>query len=286
MTDGLAMQGKVCLVTGATSGIGLETALELARQGADVVLVGRNKQRGEAARHKVTKEGESENVKYFQADLSSREQVHALVRQFKAHFSRLDVLVNNAGTVILRRRVNSEGQEMTLAINHLGHFLLTNLLEDVLNASAPARVINVSSASHRGARINFEDLHSVKNYNGMRAYGQSKLANVLFTYELDRRWNSEAITVNALHPGFVSTNLGRENGWLFHALARMVMLVGKSAENGAQTTNYLAISPQVDGVSGKYFKEKQEVRSSSLSYDIEVAKRLWEVSEELVDLHS
>lgn len=173
---------------------------------------------------------------------------------------------------------------MTLASNHLGHFLLTNLLRDILSASSPARVINVSSVAHHSARINFEDLNSMKNYNGIRAYGQSKLANVLFTYELDRRWNSGAITANTLHPGFVSTNLGRDNGWLVHAIARMVMLVGKSAKNGAQTTNFLAISPEVAGISGKYFEEKQAVRSSSLSYDVEVANRLWEVSEEHVGL--
>jgi len=286
MMDGLAMQGKVCLVTGATSGIGLETALELARQGASVVLVGRNEQRGEAALQKVKKVGASENVKYFRADLSSREQVRALADKFEANFLRLDVLVNNAGIFLLRRQVNSDGHEMTLASNHLGHFLLTNLLKDVLSASAPARVINVSSSAHRGARINFEDLHAAKNYNAMRAYGQSKLANLLFTYELDRRWDSSAVSVNALHPGFVSTNLGNGNGWLVSAIARLIMLIGKSAISGSQTTNYLATSSQVTDVSGKYFVEEQEVRSSPTSYDLDVARRLWEVSEELVALRS
>jgi len=226
-----------------------------------------------------------ETVEFIKTDLSVLQEVRELVDEFKTRYHRLDVLVNNAGTTLLSRRLSADGYEMTLAVNHLSHFLLTNLLLDTLKASAPCRVINVSSGSHRRGEIKFNDLQSEKKYRIMHAYGQSKLANVLFTYELARRLERTGVTANAVHPGFVSTNMGRDNGWFVHKLIRLVMLfTGISPEEGARTMVYLATSPEVKGVTGKYFYEMKPVKSSPRSYDPETARRLWQISEKLVGL--
>jgi NAD(P)-dependent dehydrogenase (short-subunit alcohol dehydrogenase family) len=279
------MNSKVCLVTGGTSGIGWETAKYLTGKGAQVVIVGRNSQRGTKAVTSIRQINPEAQIEFMGADLSSMDSVRALATNFRERTSRLDVLVNNAGTFLLFRKVSADGYEMTLAANHLGHFLLTRLLEDLLRASASARVINVSSESHRNAQINFDDLHGERGYNGMRAYGQSKLANVLFTYELSRRFAGNGYTANAVQPGFVSTNLGRDNGWLIHKLTRLFMLTGKSAEAGAKTLNYLASSPEVSEVSGKYFGNNKPVTTSTISYDRPTAERFWSLSEELTGLN-
>lgn len=280
----LDMQGKICLITGATSGIGWVAARDLANMGAEVVLTGRNVKRGARAIDRVRREDSASKVEFIPMDLSALEDVREFSADFIKRYPRLDVLMNNAGTVLLQRRVNDAGIEMTFAINHLGHFFLTNLLLKSLRASESARVIVVSSGSHRGAYLNIDDLQNELGYNGMKVYGQSKLANLLFTYELSRRLDDEGITVNAMHPGFVSTNLGRDNGWFLHKVIRLAMLTGGSAEDGADTCVYLASSQEVEGITGKYFKERRAIPSSQSSYDQKVARQLWDISEKLSGL--
>lgn len=273
------MQGKICLITGATSGIGWITACELAKMGACVVLVGRDKVRGAKAMERIREKSGESKIEFLQADLSILNEVRRLAEQFCAIHSRLDVLVNNAGTVLLTRKLTEDGFEITFAVNHLAPFLLTNLLLDVLKSSAPSRVINVCSETHRKARIDFDNLQGERSYNSMRAYGQSKLANLLFTYELARRLNGHGVSANAVHPGFVATGLGRDNGPLVHFFIRLAMLAGISPEKGAETVLTLASSPEVEGITGKYFMDKKAVSSSALSYDLDLARHLWELSE-------
>ena len=279
------MNKKICIVTGGTSGIGWVTACRLAQWGATVLLIGRDLQRGWAAEERIQHEFGNQNVKFFQMDLSVQDQIRQFVAAFHQGYDRLDLLVNNAGITLLTRRLSVDGVEMTFAVNHLGHFLLTNLLLDTLKESAPSRVINVSSGSHRGAQIDFNNLRGETGYKGLQAYGQSKFANVLFTYALARRMENTGVTVNAVHPGFVLTNLGRDNGWLIHNIIRLVMRFGGiAAEEGAETLIYLASSPEVEKVTGKYFHKMKPVETSPQSYDHDTALRLWEISEELTGL--
>jgi NAD(P)-dependent dehydrogenase (short-subunit alcohol dehydrogenase family) len=272
------MINKTCMVTGATSGIGFATALNLAYQGATVIVVGRNIEKGATTLTRIQQETGNASVQFMQADLSQQDQIHHLALEFKSRYSRLDVLVNNAGAIFLRRQLSADGVEMTFAVNHLSCFLLTNLLLETLKASAPARIVNVSSGMHKSAQINFEDLEGEHKYSCFGAYGQSKLALLLFTYELAQRLEGTEVTVNALHPGFVATNLGRNNGWLAKLIVPMFKMITKGPAKGAEASIYLASSPDVAGISGKYFKNKRAVRSSSASYDATAAKRLWEVS--------
>jgi NAD(P)-dependent dehydrogenase (short-subunit alcohol dehydrogenase family) len=280
-----SMNGKVCLVTGATSGIGAETAKQLARLGATVILVGRSADKSAVAVAWIKQQTGNAAVEYMLADLSSQKQVRELAQQFKSKHSRLDVLVNNAGAVMMRRQESVDGIEMTWAVNHLGYFLLTYLLLDTLIASAPARIVNVASALHAQARINFDDLQGKRSYNPLNAYNHSKLANILFTYELARRLAGTRVTANALHPGGVRTNLVARNGGLFKWFVQPLFnLQAISVEQGARTSVYLASSPEVEGVTGKYFGKCQEWRSSSDSYDEAAQKRLWQVSAEMTGL--
>jgi NAD(P)-dependent dehydrogenase (short-subunit alcohol dehydrogenase family) len=279
------MSNKVCIVTGGTSGIGWVTTFQLAQWGATVLLIGRDLQRGLGAEERIRSEAGNRSVKFFQTDLAAQDQIHQFVSAFHQGYDRLDVLVNNAGITLLTRRLSEAGVEMTFAVNHLGHFLLTNLLLNTLKESAPSRVINVSSGSHRGAQIDFDNLRGESGYRGLQAYGQSKLANVLFTYELARRMEGTGVTVNAVHPGFVLTNLGRDNGWLIHKIIRLAMrLRGISSEEGAETLIYLATSPELERVTGKYFHKIKPVETSPQSYNSDTALRLWEISEELTGL--
>jgi NAD(P)-dependent dehydrogenase (short-subunit alcohol dehydrogenase family) len=275
------MAGKICMVTGATSGIGRETALGLARQGATVVAVGRNLERSAAAVDRIERQTGNPSVEYMLADLSSQEEVRGLAAEFQRRHSRLDVLVNNAGAIMLGRRESADGIEMTWALNHLSYFLLTGLLWDVLVSSAPARIVNVSSSSHQRAGINFNDLQGQWRYRGFRAYAQSKLGNLLFTYELARRLEGSGVTANALHPGLVATNFLTNNGALGRLLCFLLGLKGISPAEGALTSLYLASSTEVEGVSGRYFVEQREVGSSPASYDRAAAGWLWQVSAEL-----
>ncbi len=280
------MKGKICLVTGATSGIGAETAKQLAQRGATVVIVGRNAEKSATSVAQIKQQTRNAAVEYLLADLSSQKDIRALAQQFKGKYARLDVLVNNAGGFWMTRHESADGIEMTLAVNHLNYFLLTNLLLDTLKASAPARIVNVSSALHWQAKLNFDNLQSKHGiYNPLSAYNHSKLANVLFTYELARRLDGTGVTTNTLHPGGVRTNLIARNGGFFKWVVQPLFdLQAISADQGAQTSVYLATSPEVEGVSGKYFVESQPHPSSPESYDQDVARRLWQISAELTGI--
>lgn len=281
---GNIMEDKLCLVTGASRGIGFHIALELAGMGAYVILVGHNHKRGENASRRINAHTEKNSTDFMLADLSSQDQIMTFAEKFKGNHDHLDVLVNNAGGFFLRREESMDGLEMTFALNHMNYFSLTLLLLRHMLPSGSARVINVSSEAHRGESMDFDDLQFEKGYNAMRAYGQSKLANLLFTYELSRRLIDTDVTVNALHPGFVSTHLGKQDSLVRIVMNIMHFLFAKSAKEGAETPVHLASSPKVADVTGKYFIDMQPVRSSSASHDIEAAKRLWEISEDFSGL--
>ncbi|HCF87120.1 MAG TPA: short-chain dehydrogenase [Ktedonobacter sp.] len=276
------LEGKICFVTGSTSGIGKVTARELADRGATVVLVSRNRAKGEAIQAEIKQATGNQHVDLLVADLSLLEDVRRLATEFQQTYPHLHLLVNNAGCAYPRRTLTSEGLEATLAVNYLAPFLLTELLLDTLKASAPARIVNVSSAQHTNASIEFDNLQSEKKYANLRSYNQAKLALLLWTYELARRLEGTGVTVNALHPGITATNF--PSGMT--GAAAWVMRLSKpfllTPEKGAQTTLYLATSPEVEGVTGKYFVKSQETKSSNGSYDQTVGSRLWEVTEQLV----
>src|SRR5438270_12470461 len=249
-----SMQGKICMVTGANSGIGKATALALAQMGATVVMVCRNRARGEQARSEITTKSRNNAVDLLQADLSSQQSIRQLVETFQHHYTHLHVLINNAGVAFPGRRETVDGLEMTFAVNFLAPFLLTNLLLDMLKASAPARIVNVSSNSHEAGYIQMDNLQSKNPYRSMRVYGQSKLALVLFTYELARRLEGTGVTVNSLHPGFVATQFGqRYVGPAFRLLVKLIGSFGTSPQEGAKTSIYLASSPEVECDTGQYF---------------------------------
>ncbi len=282
--NNIQMKEKICMVTGATSGIGLETARGLAQQGATVVVVGRNPEKGSAAVARVREVADDSSVDFMQADLAVQAQIRHLAETFKKRYSRLDVLVNNAGAIFLKRELSPDGIEMTFALNHLNYFLLTNLLLETLKAGAPARIVNVSSDMQKNARINFEDLEGVRKYSSFKAYGQSKLCVLLFTYELARRLEGTQVTVNAIHPGVVGTNIGKNNGWIGRLFVPLYKLFAKSPSKGAETSIYAASSPDLEGVTGKYFIDKKPAASSPISYDEAAARRLWDVSERMTGL--
>lgn len=275
------LQGKTILVTGATNGIGLVTARELAHMGAQVTIVGRNAEKCAAVADQIeTSAGAA--VEQIVGDLSILAGVRQVAAAFREKHSRLDVLVNNAGGMFTRRVLTPDGFEYTFALNHLNYFLLTDRLLELLKASAPARIINVSSNAHEPARINFDNLQGQKHYIGLQAYAQSKLANLLFTYELARRLEGSRVTANALHPGFVQTGFARNNGPIYNVGTWIAgQLFGLKVERGSQTSIYLASSPEVEGVSGKYFVNCKAVASKPQSYDRAAAERLWQISLEL-----
>ena len=279
------MNDKVVLITGATNGIGKAAALALAKQGATVVIVGRSAAKTEETAAEIRQQS-GVTVDSFLADLSSMAEVRRLAGEFQQRYSRLDVLVNNAGAFYAKREVSVDGYEMTFALNHLSYFLLTNLLLDRLKASAPSRIVNVSSDAHRGAKINLEDLQLETSYSAMGpAYGRSKLANILFSYELARRLEGTGVTVNALHPGLVATGFAANNAGLVMQMFRLVTrLFGKTPEQGAETIVHLASSPEVEGVTGKYWSQRKAVDSSEVSYNVDDQKRLWEMSAEMTGL--
>jgi len=280
-----SMQGKICMVTGANSGIGKATALELAQMGATVVMVCRDRARGEETKREITTKSRNNAVDLLQADLSSQESIRQLVEHFKQRYTHLHVLINNAGAAFTGRRETVDGLEMTFAVNYLAPFLLTNLLLDVLKASAPARIVNVSSASHKSGYIQMDDLQGEKHNRSMRAYPQSKLAIVLFTYELARRLQGTGVTANCLDPGFVATNIGQTGASLpVRLLIKLIGSFGTSPEKGAKTSIYLASSPEVEGVTGKYFVKSIPKRSAAISYDESLQRQLWEQSAKLVNL--
>ncbi|MBJ6761544.1 SDR family oxidoreductase [Myxococcaceae bacterium JPH2] len=286
MTAQNRLDGKVCLITGATGGIGLETAKALARLGATTLLVGRDPGRTQAAVAAVREAAPGATVESFLADLSSLQSVRDLASAVRARTSRLDVLINNAGLIHDRRQVTVDGFEATLAINHLAPFLLTNLLLDLLRASPSARVINVSSQGHRLARLDFDDLQSTRGYDGIRVYGNSKLANILFTHALAKRLKGSRVTTNALHPGVVRTGFGLNSQGFFKHLIKLGAPFMLSAERGARTSVYLASSPEVADVSGQYFIKCRPVKASSAARDDALAERLWQVSAQLTGVQT
>lgn len=279
------MNELICMVTGANAGIGRETALGLARHGATVVMVARNPEKGEAARSQIMAATGNSNIHLLTADMSSQRSIENMVHDFREQFNRLHVLVNNAGVYLTKREENTDGLELTFATNHLGYFITTLLLWDCLRAGAPARVINVSSDAHRQAKLDFDDLQSRKNYRGFQAYSRSKLANVLFTYELNRRRLGTAVTINALHPGFVASNFGRNNqGVVGFFMKTVVPWIALTEAEGAATSIYLATSDEVSGKSGQYYAKCAPVKSSTESYNVKSAERLWAESEAITGL--
>jgi NAD(P)-dependent dehydrogenase (short-subunit alcohol dehydrogenase family) len=285
-TMNTSMQGKLCLVTGATSGIGKATALGLAQVGATVVMVGRDREKGEAVQREIKTKSGNEAVDLLLADLSSQESIRQLAEDFLQRYTKLHVLINNAGLISMRRRETVDGLEVTFAVNLLAPFLLTNLLLDVIKASAPSRIINVSSASHEAGYINMDDLQLERHYRFLRAYGQSKLALVLFTYELARRLQGTGVTANCLHPGFVASNFGQNGtGLISRVVVNLIFSnFGVSPEEGAKMSIFLATSPEVEGVTGKYFVKSIPKRSAPITYDEALQRQLWEESARLVKL--
>lgn len=282
MSDRL-MDGKTVLITGATDGIGKHAAKELAKMGATIVIVGRSEDRCKQTVEEVNAFRGKQQASYLVADLSSMSGVKSLADNFKAGFSRLDVLVNNAGGAFLTRQITEEGFEKTFALNHLAYFLLTDLLLDMLKANAPSRVINVSSNSHYRGKIAFEDLHLKWFYFVLRAYSQSKLANVMFTYALARRLAGSGVTANCLHPGLVQTGIfGKVKGvtpWIEKLLLRKAIPV----EAGAETIVYLSSSEEVSGESGKYYYKNAARTTSPRSYAVQDQERLWKLSAEMLE---
>jgi NAD(P)-dependent dehydrogenase (short-subunit alcohol dehydrogenase family) len=275
------MRGRTCLITGATSGIGRVTARVLSRGGANLLIVGRDPRRGEATLAELKAAGGAGPAEMLHGDLASQSSIRNLAHEVRQRTDRLHVLINNAGVICLTRRLTADAIESTLAVNHLAPFLLTSLLEDLLVAAAPARVITVASGAHRVGRIDFDDLQGERRFSGFGAYAQSKLANVLFTYELARRLDGRGVTANCLHPGAVDTRLWRESHGLLRLALRAARPFFLTAEQGAAGLVHLASSAALEGVSGRYFARLREVRSSLASYDSAAAKRLWEMSASL-----
>ena len=278
------MEGEVVLITGGTSGIGKAAATALAGMGAEVVVNGRNRERGEVAVEEIQRESGSDNVFLLLADLSVQSEVRRLAGEFRTRYDRLDVLVNNAGLVLKRRTETPDGIETTLAINHLAPFLLTNVLLDLLRKSAPSRIITVSSGAERMGKIDFDDLQSEKRYRGFQVYGMTKLANIIFTFELAERLEGTGVTANCMHPGAVNTNFGANNRGGMALFFRAFKPFMRSPEQGAETLVYLAASPEAEEMSGEYLTDHEVQAASKEAYDESVRKRLWEVSEELTGL--
>lgn len=285
------LKGQVCLITGSTSGIGKATAIELAMLGATVVVVGRDHEKCVGTVEQIIHKTGNKSVEFLTADLSSQNEIRSLVERFQSRYSSLDILINNAGTIAWTRQVSPDGIEITFALNHLAYHLLTNLLLEILIKSAPSRVINVSSAVHSGALIDFKDLENSMKYNGMKAYGRSKLANLMFTYSLARRLQNTGVTVNALHPGLVATNLPSNGNmpfkWVLAPLLRFALsLAGKPTKQGSETIVYLSSSPKLTNITGKYFVDSVEMLSSDASLDMQSADLLWDLSNKLTGLKS
>jgi NAD(P)-dependent dehydrogenase (short-subunit alcohol dehydrogenase family) len=277
------MGGKTILITGGTSGIGKAAATALAAMGADVTITGSNPERGEKALAEIRSESGG-FVELILADLSVQDEVRRLAEKFKESHDRLDVLVNNAGLVQSKRTETPDGIETTLAINHLAPFLLTNLLLGLLEESAPGRVVTTSSEAERWRTLDFDDLQSKRKYRGMPVYGMTKLANIMFTYELAERLEGTGVTANCLHPGAVSTNFGTNNNGIGTLLFRAFKPFMRSPEQGADTLIWLASSPEVEGVSGKYYSDRKEIKPKKIANDPTARKKLWTMSESLTGL--
>ncbi len=281
------MNNKICLITGATSGIGKAAAFKLADLGTSLILLSRNEEKGEKICNQIRKRINNAQVKFYRVDISSMREVRSAVERIKADFNHIDVIINNAGARFDNYLKNDEGIELTFATNHLGHFLLTLSLIEMLKKSAQGRIINVSSSVHTGVTQELDDIVAPINYNRGVAYGRSKLANLYFTYELSSKLKNSKITVNAVHPGGVATNFSRNNGllpWVKHYIYYLMKRELISPQKAAETILYLALSPELKEITGKYFFNKKEIKSSSASYDKEAAFRLWQLSLNLTEV--
>lgn len=275
------MKGKVVVITGGTSGIGLVAAEQLAAMGARIVLAARDKRRGEATLARLRQSGPGVEHSVHYADLSLIAEMKRLAAEIAAAEPRIDVLINNAGALFGSRQVTADGLELTFALNHAAYFVVTEGLRDRLVATAPARVINTSSDAHKGNRLDFNDLQSANNYRGFTVYGRSKLANILYTRELARRLAGTGVTANCLHPGFVATRFGDESGGMMSVGVKLAKNFAISPEKGAKTIVYLASSPEVGGLTGKYFYKCHETMPTREAQDDDAARRLWEQTEKL-----
>jgi NAD(P)-dependent dehydrogenase (short-subunit alcohol dehydrogenase family) len=276
-----SLDSRQILITGGTRGIGLYTAMGLAQKGAHVIIVGHNADHGEDAVRKINEQAGPDAVRFIRADLSVMAEIRELGEKVLEETQSVDVLVNNVGGFFRQRRETADGLEMTFALNHISYFLLTGLLLPHIRRSEMGRIVNVSSDAHRQAQMDFDDLQFEERYPPFKAYARTKLENLLFTYELDRRLGDEGVTVNALHPGFVNSKLYRHMGILTPLVDLFAWIAGKSSEEGAETPIYLAGSPDVSDISGKYFVDREMEDSSPASYDQGDARRLWEISESL-----
>jgi NAD(P)-dependent dehydrogenase (short-subunit alcohol dehydrogenase family) len=277
---------KICLITGANSGIGRAAAEALARLGVNLIIAARNKFRGEKTLNELVENSGNRNIELLIADLSSQKEIKALADQIKSKYNRIDILINNAGAYFSKRHLTEDGIEASFAVNYLSRFLLTNLLFDLLKKSKHARIINVSGEHHRRGKINFNNLNFDKKYSGYAAAAQAKLADVLLIYELSRKLIGNKITANSLHPGAVSSSLiynDPDAGYFSKFFYSILSLFMKSPEKGAETILYLAASPEVSNVSGNYFINKKAVLSSPESYNKALAQKLWDVSEQLTE---
>ncbi len=275
------IQGKICLITGATSGIGKETAKVLAAKGAIVVLPIRDSLKGDILKDEILEQTPDAKIELMHCNLASFDSIRSFVKEFKSKHDKLHLLVNNAGIWETKRNLSEDGVEMNFAVNHLASFLLTHLLLDTIKKSAPARIINVSSEAHRNGKINFADLEFEKSFSSFKSYSQSKLANILFTKKLSQQLKDTGVTVNCLHPGVVSTGLFEKMPGFFTTVMKPFML---TPTKGAETSIYLATSPEVEKITGEYFVKKKPKKPATVALRQDVANKLWEVSEKYVGL--
>lgn len=280
-----SMQGKICMVTGANSGIGKATALGLAQMGATMIMVCRDRAKGEEAQNEIKTKSGNNAVDLLLADLSSQQSIRQFIANVQQRYAQLHVLISNAGVFMMSRKETAGGLEMTFAVNYLAPFLLTNLLLDTLKNSAPARIIHVSSESHQSGYFKIDDLQAKKGYRSWNAYAQSKVALIMFTYELARRLQGTGVSVNCLHPGFVATHIGQSGtDPVVRAIIKLIFSRGISPEEGAKTSIYLASSPDIAGVTGKYFAKSIPIRSAPITYNESLQQQLWEQSAKLVNV--
>jgi len=276
---------KICIITGASSGLGYHTALKLASLNSVVVLVCKDEVKGAITRNYIVDQTQNKSVHLYIADLSIQQDIRELVEKINSAFPRVDVLINNAACIYVHHTLNEDGIEMQFAVNHLAPFLLTNLLLDNLKKSDQGRIINVSSRAHARGKIHFDNLNFQKDYTFSKAYNQSKLANIYFTYELARKLKDTSVTVNCMHPGLMNTSIGNKNTTLFYSIIwSLIKTIGNSPEKSSKTIIHLAYSPNMDSTSGKYFANCKIIKSSEQSYNINIAKKLWYISEQLANI--
>jgi len=278
------MKDKICIVSGATSGIGKVTATALASQGAQIIMLCRNKDKGEQVKEEIIHKTGNTNIRFFLVDFSSQKDIRKAAEEINASVPHIDLLVNNAGAFYDKRTVTEDNLELTFAVNHIGYFLLTQLLLDKIKKAPKARIVNVASQAQMMGSIYFDDINLEKGFMPMKAYAQSKLANIMFTFELAEKLKDTGITVNCLHPGVVNTGFSKNGTSLFTTLFNSASRFFMTPEQGAQTSIWLATSPEVEGISGKYFARKKEIRAKKIAYDKQARKRLWELSEQVAKI--